>query len=146
MAVQAVAKSEASAARPLVEVRHVSHRYKKGGGGDLPVLDDVDIRLNENEIVGLLGRSGSGKSTLLRSIAGLLRPSDGQVLFRYVNADGQPTPDANPNGSMRNIAGICNAGRNVVGLMPHPERAMEPLLGSSDGRVLFESLLVAANA
>lgn len=90
MAVQAVAKSEASAARPLVEVRHVSHRYKKGGGGDLPVLDDVDIRLNENEIVGLLGRSGSGKSTLLRSIAGLLRPSDGQVLFQGEPVDGPP--------------------------------------------------------
>ena len=47
---------------------------------------------------------------------------------------------------MRNIAGICNEGRNVIGLMPHPERAMEPLLGSTDGRVLFESLLATANA
>ena len=56
------------------------------------------------------------------------------------------TPDANPNGAMRNIAGICNEGRNVIGLMPHPERAMEPLLGSTDGRVLFESLLATANA
>lgn len=71
---------------------------------------------------------------------------EGQVLFRYVDASGQPTAAANPNGSMRNIAGICNAGRNVVGLMPHPERAMEPLLGSSDGRVLFESLLATVNA
>jgi len=71
---------------------------------------------------------------------------EGQVLFRYVNAGGETTPDANPNGAMRNIAGICNAGRNVIGLMPHPERAMEPLLGSTDGRVLFESLLATANA
>jgi len=70
----------------------------------------------------------------------------GQVILRYVNAAGEPTREANPNGSMRNIAGICNAGRNVVGLMPHPERAMEPLLGSSDGRVLFESLLSTVNA
>lgn len=70
----------------------------------------------------------------------------GQVLFRYVDAKGETTRTANPNASMRSIAGICNAGRNVVGLMPHPERAMEPLLGSSDGRVLFESLLATVNA
>lgn len=72
--------------------------------------------------------------------------SAGQVVFRYVDAAGNPTPESNPNGSMRNIAGVCNAARNVVGLMPHPERAMEPLLGSTDGRVIFESLLVTANA
>lgn len=70
----------------------------------------------------------------------------GQVLFRYVDANGRPTPEANPNGSMRNIAGICNTARNVVGLMPHPERAMEPILGSTDGRVIFESLLATVNA
>jgi phosphoribosylformylglycinamidine synthase I len=70
----------------------------------------------------------------------------GQVVFRYVDAAGNPTRESNPNGSMRNIAGICNATRNVVGLMPHPERAMEPLLGSTDGRVIFESLLSTANA
>jgi phosphoribosylformylglycinamidine synthase I len=71
---------------------------------------------------------------------------EGQVLFRYVDAKGNPTADANPNGAMRNIAGICNAGRNVVGLMPHPERAMDPILGSSDGKILFESLLATVNA
>jgi NitT/TauT family transport system ATP-binding protein len=80
----------AAEARPLVEVRNVSHHYKKGGGGDLAVLADVDIRLNENEIVGLLGRSGSGKSTLLRSIAGLLRPTKGEVLFQGQPVDGPP--------------------------------------------------------
>ncbi|MGH7656098.1 MAG: phosphoribosylformylglycinamidine synthase subunit PurQ [Gemmatimonadaceae bacterium] len=72
--------------------------------------------------------------------------SDGQVLFRYVDALGAATVDANPNGATRNIAGICNAARNVIGLMPHPERAVDPLLGSTDGLVLFESLLVAAHA
>jgi phosphoribosylformylglycinamidine (FGAM) synthase-like amidotransferase family enzyme len=75
------------------------------------------------------------------------RLEDGaQVLFRYVDAMGEATLDANPNGAMRNIAGVCNAARNVIGLMPHPERAVEPLLGSTDGLVLFESLLVAAHA
>lgn len=72
--------------------------------------------------------------------------NDSQVLFRYVDATGTPTVDANPNGAMRNIAGICNAARNVIGLMPHPERAVDPLLGSTDGLVLFRSLLVAAHA
>jgi phosphoribosylformylglycinamidine synthase len=71
---------------------------------------------------------------------------EGHVVFRYVNASGEATADANPNGSLHNIAGVTNAGGNVVGLMPHPERAVEPLLGSADGRVLFDSLLVAAHA
>ena len=73
---------------PLVDVRHVRHFYQKGGGSDLLVLDDIDLQLKENEIVGLLGRSGSGKSTLLRSIAGLLKPSEGQVLFQGRRIDG----------------------------------------------------------
>ena len=64
-----------------------------------------------------------------------------QILFRYVNAQGEPTEISNPNGSVENIAGVCNEHRNVAGLMPHPERASEPLLGSADGRAIFESLL-----
>ena len=67
----------------------------------------------------------------------------GRVVFRYVNAAGEPTDAANPNGSAHNIAGICNARRNVVGLMPHPERACESPLGSADGLVLFESAVHA---
>lgn len=66
---------------------------------------------------------------------------NGQVLFRYVTAEGQPTETANPNGSLNNIAGVTNAKRNVMGLMPHPERACEPILGSADGMMVFESLL-----
>jgi len=66
-----------------------------------------------------------------------------QVIFRYVDASGQTTAAANPNGSVRNIAGICNEGRNVVGLMPHPERACELALGSDDGLVLLESAVKA---
>jgi phosphoribosylformylglycinamidine synthase len=63
------------------------------------------------------------------------------VIFRYVNAAGNATPEANLNGAARNIAGICSEGRNVVGMMPHPERACEPYLGSGDGLVLFESVV-----
>jgi phosphoribosylformylglycinamidine synthase len=63
-----------------------------------------------------------------------------QVLWQYANASGDLTDIANPNGSVSNIAGVCNASRNVAGLMPHPERACEPLLGSDDGRLVFESM------
>lgn len=66
--------------------------------------------------------------------------SNGQVVFRYTDADGNATEDANFNGSINNIAGIVNRQGNVLGLMPHPERASESLLGSGDGRRLFESL------
>jgi phosphoribosylformylglycinamidine synthase subunit PurQ / glutaminase len=66
-----------------------------------------------------------------------------QILWRYVSAEGQLTDASNPNGSLENIAGICNAFRNVAGLMPHPERASEGLLGSADGRLIFESLIHA---
>ena len=67
--------------------------------------------------------------------------SSGRIVFRYANAHGEATAEANPNGSLDNIAGICNAARNVVGLMPHPERACEPALGSRDGLLLFESVV-----
>ena len=66
-----------------------------------------------------------------------------QVIFRYATVSGEVTPAANPNGSLNNIAGICNDTRNVVGLMPHPERACELAVGSADGLVLFESVLKA---
>jgi phosphoribosylformylglycinamidine synthase subunit PurQ / glutaminase len=66
---------------------------------------------------------------------------NGQVLWRYVDAEGKQTEMANPNGSLENIAGVCNEQRNVAGLMPHPERASEGLLGSADGRFIFESLV-----
>ena len=63
-----------------------------------------------------------------------------RIIFRYSDPNGAITDEANPNGSRDNIAGICNRSRNVLGLMPHPERACEDLLGSSDGRELFKSL------
>ncbi|MEM9446101.1 MAG: phosphoribosylformylglycinamidine synthase subunit PurQ [Verrucomicrobiota bacterium] len=68
----------------------------------------------------------------------------GQVLFRYVGAEGQAREKSNPNGSIANIAGICNSEGNVLGMMPHPERASESLLGSEDGKALFESMIRSA--
>lgn len=72
--------------------------------------------------------------------------NNGQILFRYCDENGNTSEAANPNGSLENIAGICNAKKNVFGMMPHPERAADDELGNSDGRILFESIvsLVAA--
>jgi len=64
-----------------------------------------------------------------------------QVLLRYCDAQGETTAASNPNGSIENIAGICNRARNVFGLMPHPDRACEERLGSGDGARIFESML-----
>ncbi len=64
-----------------------------------------------------------------------------QIVFRYTTSDGREEPAANPNGSLANIAGVCNRERNVMGLMPHPERAVEAALGSEDGLVIFRSLI-----
>jgi len=66
-----------------------------------------------------------------------------QVVFRYATAASEVTDEANPNGSVHNIAGLCSVGRNIVGLMPHPERACESVLGSKDGLVMFESVVTA---
>jgi phosphoribosylformylglycinamidine synthase len=67
----------------------------------------------------------------------------GRVAFRYVDESGEPAPAANPNGSAHSIAGILNEGRNVLGMMPHPERHADPLLGGTDGKALFSSLVQA---
>ena len=66
-----------------------------------------------------------------------------QVVFRYADANGQATAEVNPNGSIHNIAGIVNAGRNVLGMMPHPDRSSEQILGSADGKLIFESMVNA---
>jgi phosphoribosylformylglycinamidine synthase subunit PurQ / glutaminase len=72
--------------------------------------------------------------------------ANNQILWQYVDSEGQFTETANPNGSVENIAGICNEARNVAGLMPHPERASEAILGCADGRLIFESLAGALAA
>ena len=66
---------------------------------------------------------------------------NGQIVFRYSTAEGRITPEANPNGSVENIAGIINRQGNVLGMMPHPERCAEAVLGNTDGKLLFESIL-----
>jgi len=67
--------------------------------------------------------------------------ANGQILFRYCDETGSVTADANPNGATENIAGVCNEGKNVFGMMPHPERATDKELSNMDGRWIFDSIL-----
>ena len=80
------------------------------------------------------GRYYADEETLLQL------KKNNRVIFRYCTADGDITESANPNGAFDNIAGICNATRNVFGMMPHPERASSPLLGNEDGKQVFKML------
>jgi phosphoribosylformylglycinamidine synthase len=72
--------------------------------------------------------------------------TNNQVLYRYCDEHGNITPDSNPNGAIRHIAGIRNAAGNVFGMMPHPERACSQALGNTDGRIVFQSLLMTSNS
>lgn len=72
--------------------------------------------------------------------------TNNQVLFRYCDAEGNVTGESNPNGALENIAGICNSRRNVFGMMPHPERCSEAVLGNTDGKLIFTSILNAVTA
>ena len=71
---------------------------------------------------------------------------NGQILFRYCDEKGNITDEANPNGSLENIAGVCNKNKNIFGMMPHPERASDGDLGNTDGKLLFESILSLVQA
>jgi phosphoribosylformylglycinamidine synthase I len=86
------------------------------------------------------GRYYCDEQTLAKIIA------NDQVLFRYCDAEGNITDAANPNGSLYNIAGVCNEGKNVFGMMPHPERASDEELSNQDGRIIFESILSLVKA
>ncbi len=99
-------------------------------------------RFQPGQVVRMPIAHNEGNYTVDRATLKELRQR-GQVLFRYCDADGEPSDAANPNGSTDSIAGLCNTAGNVMGLMPHPERASEPELGSMDGRLLFESLINA---
>ncbi len=97
-------------------------------------------RLSEGQVVQMPISHGEGNYFAASDVLDRLE-ANSQVVFRYCDAEGRITPEANPNGSARNIAGIVNAERNVLGMMPHPDRCAEIVLGSSDGRHVFESML-----
>ena len=102
----------------------------------------VHLRASRGQVLRLPIAHGEGNYFAEPDVIAQLE-ANGQVVFRYCDAAGRSTDAANPNGSLNNIAGICNERRNVVGLMPHPERACEAALGSADGRVMFESVISA---
>ena len=102
-------------------------------------------RYAEGQLLRLPIAHGEGRFTADAETLDRLE-GEGQVVFRYVDADGAMSAEANPNGSARNIAGIVNAQGNVLGMMPHPERAVDSLLGSNDGLPLFESILARVTA
>jgi phosphoribosylformylglycinamidine synthase I len=88
---------------------------------------------------------GEGNYFADEEVLQALKDND-QILFRYCDEAGNITGDANPNGSLENIAGVCNLNRNVFGLMPHPERAADSLLANEDGLAIFESILSLVKA
>ena len=120
------------------------------------VCDEVHLRV-ENTATAFTNRYAPGQVLRIPVAHGEGRYTDseealdelegeGRVVFRYVASDGTPTADANPNGSARNIAGIVSASGNVLGMMPHPERAVDELLGSTDGLPLLEAVLARVGA
>lgn len=94
----------------------------------------------ERQVVTMPIAHGEGRYYAEKQTLDLLEAED-RVIFRYVSAEGETSSESNPNGSDRNIAGICNESRNVLGMMPHPERACEAILGMEDGLGLFQSLV-----
>ena len=102
-------------------------------------------RYERGQVLRIPVAHGDGRFTADADVIARLE-GDGHVVFRYVNADGEPAADASPNGAMHNIAGIVNAEGNVLGMMPHPERALDAWLGSTDGLPLFESMLARVAA
>ena len=105
--------------------------YIKGVGSDQPLKIPV--------------AHGEGRYYADKKILDVLE-SNGQVIYRYCDAAGDITDAANPNGALRNIAGICNEQRNVFGMMPHPERATSAILGNTDGVTIIKSLLMQRHA
>jgi phosphoribosylformylglycinamidine synthase I len=103
---------------------------------DLPFTN----RLKRGELIRMPIAHAEGNFYLPRADLSRLEERAG-VVFRYVDEDGKPTAEANPNGSLNNIAGVVNERGNILGIMPHPERASEALLGGDQGRLILESII-----
>jgi len=97
-------------------------------------------RMQRGQVVRMPISHGEGRYYIDRETFKRLADND-QIVFRYCDERGNPTKEANPNGSLDHVAGVCNERRNVLGLMPHPERAAEVILGCEDGRLMFASIL-----
>jgi phosphoribosylformylglycinamidine synthase len=106
------------------------------------VCKNIFITNNNGKIYKLPVAHGEGRYYASDKILNELEEND-QVIYYYCNEKGKISDVSNPNGAIRNIAGICNAGRNVFGMMPHPERACSEVLGNMDGREVLKTLLMA---
>ena len=102
-------------------------------------------RFQQGEVIRIPVAHGDGNYFADKATLDTLE-AEGRIVFRYVNEMGNATPEASPNGALHNIAGICDERRRVLGLMPHPERLFEPMLGGTDGRKVFESMLARVAA
>ena len=100
----------------------------------------VSSKFNVGQVIKVPIAHGEGKYFADASTIKSLNDNN-QVIFRYCDAQGNLSDAANPNGATDHIAGICNTNRNVFGMMPHPERAADPVLGNTDGRIIFESIM-----
>jgi phosphoribosylformylglycinamidine synthase len=100
----------------------------------------LTARLNKNKALKIPIAHGEGRYYADDQSLRTMR-LNGQIIFRYCDASGNNTAEANPNGSLENIAGVCNAAKNVFGMMPHPERASDGELSNTDGRIIFESII-----
>jgi phosphoribosylformylglycinamidine synthase I len=105
----------------------------------------ITAQIDEQRALKIPIAHGEGNYFAEADVLKVLNDND-QVLFRYCDEAGNITNEANPNGSIENIAGICNEGRNVFGFMPHPERAADPILANEDGLAIFESILSLVKA
>lgn len=105
------------------------------------ICKNVFIKNDNERIYKIPIAHGEGRYYAEEKILDELEAND-QVIFRYCDEDGNVTAEANPNGASRNIAGICNTGRNVFAMMPHPERACSTVLGNTDGREILKNLLM----
>jgi len=107
-----------------------------------PITDNsaITYKLSTNQVLKIPIAHGEGKYFADEATLHSLYENN-QILFKYCDKNGNITNEANPNGAIDNIAGICNKARNVFGMMPHPERASDPELGNTDGMALFESML-----
>ncbi len=100
----------------------------------------INAHIDTNQALKIPIAHGEGRYFASDETIAELNAND-QIIFRYCDASGNISDEANPNGSLENIAGVCNAGKNVFGMMPHPERAADAELGNTDGALLFESIL-----
>lgn len=123
-------------------IKNKSHRFICKNSFIKPINTNTVItsKLDPDKSLKIPVAHAEGRYYLTNDLINDIIEND-MILFKYCDSDGNITEEANPNGSLLNIAGVCNKNRNVFGIMPHPERATDPDLGNTDGRLIFESII-----